>query len=269
MYRHKKTIDCEGGAGERIRIVPVGDMHWFTESTDFMAFRRMVATYAPDPKTFFFGMGDWWDCIYALKGEKRFDARAETRTLDEVKDTLDVEVNPISDRFLVALDGNHEDNLNQWGLGSPVIWWAKKNRVPYGGYSCFFDLVAHWKNKEGKRIKTNTLSFYLHHGFFSGRKKGAKINNMEDAAASYNAQVYIWGHSHDLIASKRVMMDKHGVTHKTFVNSGTFNKTNTWGATTYGEKRAYPPTVCGDVVEILWYPWQRHGKMNGKIKILM
>ncbi len=269
MYRHKKILDCEGGADELIRFIPIGDIHWLTESTDIAALQRVVEQYAGVKNTYFFGLGDWFDLIYALPSEKRYDVRAQARTLEENKSALESILAPIAGQFIAVLDGNHEERFNKCGIGSPVIAWAKGKPAFYGGYSCFVGVTARWIGKKGERVKSNALEFYLHHGWFSGRKKGAKVNNMEDTAASFDTNIYLFGHSHDLITSKRVMMNRHGAEYKVFVNSGTFSKTNTWGHTTYGERAGYPPTVCGDVVEILWYPWQRHGKMNGKIKILM
>ncbi len=267
MYRHKKILDCEGGVDEFIRFIPVGDFHWLTESTDITALHRMVTKYAGAKNTYFFGIGDWFDLIYALPTERRYDIRAKERTLDENKDALESILAPISGQFISVLDGNHEEKFNKCGIGSPVISWAKGKSAFYGGYSCFTGVTARWKGDKGERKKSNTLEFYLHHGWFSGRKKGGKINNMEDAAASYDADVYIFGHSHDLITSKRVMLDRHGVKHKVFVNSGTFSKTNTWGVTTYGERAGYPPTVCGEVAQILWFPWEKKHKMRGRIEV--
>jgi hypothetical protein len=141
---------------------------------------------------------------------------------------------------------------------------AKELGIPYLGYSAFFSLTAHWM-VGNRRNMSNVLHFYLNHGWFAGKKTGGKINNMEDSAASYEADVYIFGHSHSTIATKRMILHPAGAREKVFMNSGTFLKTNEWATSGYAERRGYPPTKVGTAT-LVWTPFVNKRVNDGRLR---
>lgn len=251
---------------ERLILIPLGDIHWRTESCDEAALRDLVAWGAKEPDVRFIGMGDWWDSI--LPADPRFDAASDFTMLDQLWAGLATVIEPIKDKLLALHIGNHEYELVKRGIGNPILKLCHEWKIPYGGYASFFRLVAAKPGGE----KSNTLQIYAHHGWFAGRKRGGKLNAMEDAAASYLADLYLFGHSHDTISSKRVVLTHHGARERAFVNSGTFMKTNTWnGPASYSERKGYPPTKVG-TPRVEWYPWRERrienkGRINGELRL--
>ncbi len=251
---------------DRLIIIPLGDIHWRSENTDEAALRDLIAWGAKEPDVRFIGMGDWWDSI--LPADPRFDAASEFTMLDQLWAGLATLIEPIKDKFLALHIGNHEYELIKRGIGNPILKLCHEWHIPYGGYASFFRLVASKPTKN----KFNTLEIYSHHGFFAGRKHGGKVNAMEDAAANYLADLYLFAHSHDTITTKRIMLHHFGAKQKAFVNTGTFLKTNSWGGpASYSERKGYPPTMVG-VPRIEWYPWRERrlengGRINGELRL--
>ena len=109
------------------------------------------------------------------------------------------------------------------------------------------------------RLKFDRSQFHIppvviwaHHGFFGGgRKKGSKVNNLEDIASGYNSDIYITGHSHDLFATSTLQMNLASsgkqiyTKKKIFVNTGTFLNTVTTKSEGYAERKAYTPKKIG------------------------
>jgi len=255
MYRAKKVIQVSSSQ-TRLRIIPAGDLHYPDQNCDLTAFRKFLKEL-DKPDTYTILMGDLFDST--LPSNKYYDASQPFTPLDEAYDYLSQLLMPYKDRILACLIGNHEYRLTAAGYGDPIKRLAKDLGVPYLGYSAFFQLIIQWKIKN-KYALSNTLSFYLNHGWFAGRKSGSKINNMEDSAATYEADVYIFAHSHNTIATKRVVLHYEGARERVFMNSGTFLKTNEWSTSGYAERRGYPPAKVGTAT-LVWQP-MKHGPEN-------
>ncbi len=262
MNRLNKVVNT----AKPIRIIPMGDIHWRSENTDESGLKQKIAAIAADPDCLVVGMGDFWDSV--LPADKRFDASAPYQPLDQLYAGLATLLEPIKDRFLFCLVGNHEYKLVAMGIGNPVLQFCQVNKIPYGGYATFFRLVA---RRPGK---SNTLTIFAHHGFFAGRLRGGKVNAMESASASWDADLYLFGHSHDMVSTKRVILTPFGARQRAFVNTGTFLKTNSWGATSsYSERAGYPPTIVGSPT-VEWSPWKWRntdggGQIAGHLEIII
>jgi len=190
------------------------------------------------------GMGDYFDCV--IPKDPRFDPSEEYNLIDENYEVIKKLFEPIKQKILCLLIGNHEYHLVSDGYANLAQRLATELGTAYGGFSCFLRLET--KEKPNKR-----LVFYLHHGWFSGRKRGSKINNLEDMMRDYEADVYLAGHSHDLFATRRVRLSFNGARKIVFANTGSFLETSTWGTTGYGERAGFPPQKLG-VVKLKWYP---------------
>ncbi len=251
MNRLEKIVYVQ----DSINIIPLGDIHWKSPNTDIASFRQTVKHIAAQENTLCIGTGDWWDSI--LPDDKRADASAPYNPLDELWGELRAEIEPIKDKFLSLHLGNHELTLIKRGVGNPIAALCREWGTLYGGYSSFTRLVARKTDTNGNRTKSSVLEIYTHHGWFSGRQRGGKINNAEGAARDYEADLYIFGHCHDLISTKREQLYHYGVKQKAFVIAGTFLKTNAWNAPPgYAEVHGYPPAMIG-VPCVTWDPWYR------------
>jgi len=199
------------------------------------------------------GMGDMLDCI--IPKDKRYDPEDNKsyRTIDDMRDEITELLRPIKDKVLCLLMGNHEHHMQSDGYGDPIKRICKDLSIPYGGYSCYLKLTA--KPKTHQR----PLLMWLHHGWFAGRKRGSKVNNLEDNLAYYDADVYLAGHSHDLWATRKSRIYWGCSRDVIFGNTGSFLETASTGTISYAERANYPPQKLG-VLKITWKP--KNGKVN-------
>jgi hypothetical protein len=240
LYRLRQFIDKQ----EQIEIIPIGDIHYGSPNCNVKLLKGILDYIKETPSCYIIGMGDYIDSI--LPKDKRFDPTNEFKVIDEYVEDMKALFSPVKDRFLCLLTGNHEYHLHTDGFGDVSLRLSKELGVAYGGFSCFLRLET--KQKPVKRIVG-----YLHHGWFSGRQRGSKINNLENMMRDYDADFYLAGHSHDLFATRRVRIGFEGAKKIVFANTGSFLETATWNTCGYGERAGYPPQKLG-VVKIKWYP---------------
>jgi hypothetical protein len=96
----------------------------------------------------------------------------------------------------------------------------------------------------------------LHHGFVGGKLAGAKALDMQRWLWNHNADLVIFGHSHNTGAQREAVeevdkADKIKVARRVGCYAGTFLHTTAEGATTYSEIKGYPPLPVGHVEIIL------------------
>ena len=202
-------------------------------------------------------MGDY--CDYIGIGDPRLDLREldPATTVEELQDLANfqmrkvaAELHPIKDRFLGLLIGNH-DNKMATKLQHPIHdRFCEYLGVPNLGYSCILKL--HIIRKYGSSQTTRLLKIYAHHGAGAGRKKGSKVNRIEDLAASFPfCDIYAMGHVHDRMCHVSTVLDATEKINKlvamprAFGITGTFLETYTQGTISYSEQAQYPPTALG------------------------
>ena len=153
---------------------------------------------------------------------------------------------PIKDKILVMIPGNHEDKLRTRYSINVMERLNDDLCVNVGNYMTYLRLKF-----DRKQFHATPVTFWLHHGWFAGRKMGGKVNQLSDVASSYEADVHIAGHSHDLFAttSEKISLPLCGMktikTKKIFINSGTFMETTSMGGTSYSEQKAYSVAKIG------------------------
>jgi predicted phosphodiesterase len=242
MYRLRQFIP----KAEQIQIIPVGDIHLGSPNCNLKYLKDTLDYIAKTPDCYVIGMGDYIESI--LPKDSRFDPSQDFKIIDEYVENMKQILLPIREKILCLLTGNHEYHLHTDGYGDITMRLSKELQVAYAGFSCFLRL-------ETKEKPVRKIVIYAHHGWFSGRLRGAKINNLENMMRDYEADVYLAGHSHDLFATRRVRLSWEGAKKIVFANTGSFLETSTWGTCGYGERAGYPPQKLG-VVKLKWYPEQ-------------
>lgn len=248
----EKTITLEN-KNKPINIIPIGDIHIGSANCDKKYLKELIDWVKNEPNTYVVGMGDYIDAI--IPTDKRFDikdldvefqndiANLPMKQIEYVKKIFE----PIKNQIITLLPGNHEEKFRQHNYVDVLYELCKDLNVERGDYMTFI------------RIKFDRTQFHIppvtiwaHHGFFGGgRKKGGKVNNLEDIASGYLADIYITGHSHDLFATSTLQMSiatsgKQVYTKKKiFVNTGTFLNTITTQSEGYSERKAYTPKKIG------------------------
>lgn len=252
-----KTITLED-VTEPLVIIPLGDVHLGNASVDIVKLKGTIDYIRNKTNCYAVLMGDLADAI--MTNDKRFDPesvapefRKDIGNLafaeyEMLKDLL----MPIREKILVGIRGNHDETLRLKYNVDFSGWLHKELKVPLVSNTAF--LVIKFDREQ---FHTQTLTFFLNHGWSATRKTGGNVNSIEDLAGSFEADVYLLGHSHKLFVTSKIKLSVAGEHIKEkkqfFANTGTFLKTYAEGCSNYGEKGGYTPLKTG-VIKFSIYP---------------
>ncbi len=236
-------------------VVPLGDVQYGNVNTDIDKFKDMVKWIKNEKNCYTILMGDM--CEGITISDKRFDIlsvypnlrdRIDDIAMAEYQEMRDI-LKPIKDKILCSLRGNHGEVLRRSHGVDFDGWLCKELDITNAGYMAFLRLKI-----DG--VHASPITFFLQHGFSSSRKKGAKVNAIEDLASGWDADIFCLGHSHELNVSSNVYlnMDRNGniVERKRyFCHTGSFLKSYKQGTFNYAEIKAYPPLKTG-VIKLMF-----------------
>jgi len=256
---------------DAVRIMPLGDIHIGAKACDEKLFRQSVK-YIKDNNLYWIGMGDY--CDFINKKDPRFDLasladwiqRPELADLAKAQRNrfLDI-VRPIASRCLGLIAGNHEGTIYKHyerDIYSDIVTGVKEaggfkddDRLALG-YSGWIRLQF---GRKGSKQDRRTIMVNLHHGFVGGKLAGAKALNMQRWLWSHEADIVIFGHSHNTGTQREAVERVNKVNEIVTVDrvgcyAGTYLRTTVEGATTYSEIKGYFPLPMGGV-EIYLYPY--------------
>ena len=185
-------------------IEPISDVHRDDVNFDKAKWDEVIERIKNDPTRYTIGMGDYGSQIYTNPNEKR----GAGAIVDEFKDnpvhlyeTLVSELQPIKDKILLMLLGNHDYTVEKYSHINPIReLLAKPLGTKYGGYICLVYLVV--SNGKTKR----TWKLYLTHGKFGGINATDALKKLERMAQGFDADVYLMGDRHDIVSDKRRYM---------------------------------------------------------------
>lgn len=196
-------------------------------------------------------LGDW--CEAVAPRDKRFDIRTCKNPILEQYDRAIELFEPIKDKGICILTGNHDEKIAK-EHGDYVAMVSKRLNIPYMGYATFINF-RFWIQK-----RTNPNMNYVvfaHHGYGGGRKIGSKVNNIQDLSGSFDAELYLVGHTHTYNSHKNVIMgicwDKDNISklqnrYKRFVICPAYiDGYKEQEVSSYIEKKGYQPQAIGCV----------------------
>ena len=250
-------IDIDIEPGEPVILVPISDVHVGHIDHNKKLFLDTVK-WIKDNDAYTILLGDLID------GISQKDRRYENDSIaDEFKPYFDnlhyrqcevflEGIMPIKDQIIGVMGGNHEQKVkNQFGF-DPISVIAQRLEKPIltdPGY-----VILRFKNGGTSRI----YSIFCSHGnWMGGRKRGSKVNSMEDKMADFDFDCILAGHTHDKWISTRKKLipvvgrnDKVSLDEqrKTFVNTGSFMSTYTDSNTdTWASRSVFSPQSAGVV----------------------
>lgn len=202
-------------------------------------------------------MGDYCECINI--DDKRFDPqsidpnyniKSLSRLVSQQIDDITFLLKPIANKCIGLLTGNHEETIRlryHRDVGYDI---AKELNIldRYVGYDGWIRLIF-TRNKRDSTMFT----IYASHGFGGARKSGPKVNRLEDVAHVFDADIIILGHEHKKIIAPPVLklgLNQLGdlIQKRQFaLMSGSYLRGYNRKATTYVEKKGYPPADLGTV----------------------
>ena len=269
------TVDVK--ASKTLRLFPIGDVHMGAVACDLNDFRRLVKLVAEDNDARWLGMGDMGDLIMPSDPRWSMDGHDWKRlgytgrvpstknlAVEHVK-FIKRELEPIADKCLGLLDGNHETAFEKHYFSSPMEEVADAFKVPHLGYTALVQLnIAQRRHPEYGWVS----NIFAEHGAAGGGTIGNATNSLQRRAAEWEADVYLKGHVHQFGVTSKVALsfggpEKIAKRDRVFMLTGTYLRGYQIGVnetTTYSERKGYPPSEIGGGVVVYDLEEQRiHG----------
>lgn len=262
MQLHDFTIRVKSRF-DVVKIWFVGDEHVGASGFAEDKLRQTVQEVKANPNAYVVGMGDYCDFIGFT--DPRFDPAQidPSYRIADLKNIAEKQLrhftsimNPIRDRYIGWIGGNHEDQWERHYHYSPVYYlqdWAG-GQAKALSYSAIITI----KIQDDTKAKENQIRYefdiYAHHGWGGARTDGADLSKVMGLVASVDADIYAMGHGHKLltqgysIVSKRKTRGHKLMTQekpKAFFLTGSYLRTLAPGDSGYAERRGYRPTLLG------------------------
>ena len=266
MELHEFVFNAKAAERARWQIIGMGDLHFGTESFDEKRLKDTVKWIASDPYRYWVGLGDYCELI-TYRDMRRFNPENIDRRfrISDLQGMLTKQIDaignilfPVRKRCIGLADGNHEfDALRNYdreatqrlcqNLGTKHLGWTSLTR-----------LVFRRKGKNNSPA-ARVLTMLVEHSNFAGRKKGGKINRLEDRISDFSFDIMLCGHSHDKVATtrNRLFLPTHGkleLKDRKIIMGivPSFLRTYQVGTTSYGERNMYSPASLGVLVVNVW-----------------
>lgn len=171
-------------------LFPFGDIHIGDKNTDYGLAERNIDWVKNTPDTYVVGTGDWLNC--ATMGSKSSVFTQDMDLTAQIERCVKL-FEPIKDRILGVVSGNHEQRMESFAGYNPLGTVCQRLDVPYFGYSGV--VVINVGLGAVKRAYTG----YLHHTTGGGNTPGGKINRVNALRSIVsNCDFYLGGHNHSL-----------------------------------------------------------------------
>jgi len=253
--------------GHPLHLYPLGDIHLGAAACDIEDFRRTVSRIKADPNGLWLGLGDYGDLImpsdprWAMSGHdwKRLgfnNGKPGISNLGvEHRDLILRELQPIADKCIGLLYGNHEHAFSRYYFIDVARYLADQFKVPMLGYTALIRLEVEIPRGPKAHHETWPITIFAEHGATGGGTDGNAINSLQKRGLEFGADVYLKGHVHKLGITQRTELGwgpKELVTRdRIFMLTGTYLKGYSEFEVTYGERKGYSPSEIGGGVVIL------------------
>jgi len=253
---HKEiTVDGRNGVWA---LDVYGDTHLGSKSVD----EELLAKHIKETQS----TGNYWchvgDAIDGIiPKDKRFDssnltdwawdALREKRLIEAEWERFLEHFMPVADNGLFVLSGDGKHNVmdNVADCFGTALEYLNMN----GGYPACHLVLSF---KRGTSTETKQVELVFHHGWFSGRMKGGKANNLVNALSVYpNASGFFCGHGHDKTGVRVDSLVIEAFRQKQWVRraamTGAYLQTYANDTVGYGEVRGYAPAGLGRMTVVL------------------
>jgi len=230
-------------------LVPIGDVHLgdhaFTKESE-RKLKGYIEWIRKTPNAVSIIMGDIFNTATRQSKTSPFDSIS---LRDEIRNAIRL-FEPIKDKIIGVIDGNHEARAEDYMGYSPLIHFCDVLGLRYLRYSGVFKINVGFIKRNVYPGPTARISYiiYAHHTTGGGTTKGGRLNRVVKLSdIIINADIYLGAHNHDLIASpsERFVVDRRSGKvsriRQVFVDCGSYLDWNN----SYAEKKMYPPLKIG------------------------
>ena len=204
-------------------LIPISDLHIGDPVCNLDKFYRYRSWIEKTPNAYVILNGDILD---AATKNSIGDVYGATMQPGEQLNLACEILEPIKDRILALISGNHENRIKrETGIDVSQIL-AQRLGTWYAGDEAYIKLRLGSQKDTNKHPLVYTI--YCTHGWGSGRTAGAKVNNLQRLGEICLADIYIASHTHfmtvhqDIILVPDLRNNQMVELKRTFVSSGAF-----------------------------------------------
>ena len=216
---------------DEVDLFPLADLHFGDALCNLADFRAFLSYIKEKDNRFIICAGDLINNNLLSSVGSPFD---DTIKPGDQRRKIRKELQTVKDRILVMTGGNHEYRTKKTADIDITEEIADFLEVPYSEDTAVLKLT----------VRDIDYFICVVHGSTGGRRPGANLNNIELLSLNYQADIYIIGHSHKLMAHKAVTFRPEGDDLKEVVKL----YCNTGGWLNYGgyaRRRHYRPQARG------------------------
>lgn len=179
-----------------LELYPLNDLHVGDSNTDLKLFKNFIKFIQEKPNRQLILVGDLLNNALKTSVSNVYN---DSMSPNQQRKFLTKELEPIRDRILCMVSGNHEHRTIKDVDMSPIEWLCESLRVKYFSDNALAIKISFGRGINGKNI---SYAFWITHGHGGGAQVGSMLNKTETYAAGIeNCDGVIVGHVHKRGAS--------------------------------------------------------------------
>lgn len=241
---------------DEFELIPLFDIHFGTVFHDENLFNRVIKYIQENENAYWFCGGDL--CEFINAEDKRFEYSTLEKSFQKNLDRLltysieyaTAKLEPIADKCLFMISGNH-DIKYRGKFGFDPISSVCKN-LGIENYTESYEALVKILFRHGR---TTAFDMYVHHGHGHATVRvGSLLNRLEDTMTNFDADIYIFGHSHQLIFTYKnfLKLNNNGTNlikkQKLLLRVGGFRFSRKEGVMGYEERLGMRPNATGTYI---------------------
>ena len=235
-----KAIRCDLPFAAQVEIFPMADTHIGDNNCDFKSILERIEYIKNTPNAYCILDGDLMDTAICSSIGDTYGANLQP--MEQLKQCVKI-FEPIKDKILVVLPGNHEDRAYKTdGLDITEIMCNQLGIPEKYSPTTALLFIRFGRQNSSRHHRPQLYTAYVTHGSGGGRREGGKVNRLADLASIVDADIYIHAHTHLPLVFKESFYRVSGanssvaLVDKLFVNTAA--SLNYGG---YGDKQGYKP----------------------------
>jgi predicted phosphodiesterase len=189
-----RCIKCDLPYADTIELHPMADLHLGDAHCDYKSILERIEYIKNTPNAYCILDGDLMDTAIANSVGDTYGATLQP--MEQLKHCVKL-FEPIKDKILAVLPGNHEQRITrQDGIDITQIMCSQLGiQDKYSPTSALL-FIRFGERKTQHHSRRQLYTIYVTHGSGGGRKEGGKINRLADLAGIVDADIYVMGHTH-------------------------------------------------------------------------
>lgn len=190
-----RCIKCDLPYADKIEIHPMADLHIGDAHCDYKSILERIEYIKNTPNAYCILDGDLMDTAIANSVGDTYGATLQP--MEQLQHCVKL-FDPIKDKILAVLPGNHENRVYRSdGLDITQIMCSQLGLQDKYSPTTALLFVRFGKcTQGGGHGRRQWYTIYVTHGSGGGRKPGGKVNRLEDLSGIVDADIYIHAHTH-------------------------------------------------------------------------